>query len=1052
MHTATLLALTLAAALPAVESPYPWAQPQAEVSASGDLAWAPRPYRAEIGPSPRYIDFAGGDDAADGLTPATAWKHHPWDAAATGTAKACTGVHSYLFKGGVTYRGVLTVAESGTATEPIRLLRAQGWGEGPAVLVGSERITAWKRAAPAGAPTGNVIWSATLDFLPRKVWAVADDGTATDLPLARTPNWRADNLDDIKAGWWQWQMRGKGLRHFGNKRSISGWKQELSFANDPDHLTPELLAQAKGAYVWSEYGWVMGTPFPSLVREVFPAEHGLVLGGQWGDGAGSEIIRGNRYYLENKAAFLDDPRGEHWFERKGEGGTLFVILPQGQTPETVAIEAARHNVLIRAGDVAHLRISDLDFRFTNMHWNLDALGGEELISSAIRQSGTASDLVVEHCRFSDLGGALSMTAGGGARIDGLRFSDNLIERADQAGVVLHNGWPWGQPDAEIGVIDRIEILRNRLHDIGLRPSRPGQGHALHVECGLRVQVAGNILSRCGAAGIFVFGGKPGMSTTDVPFVRLLIHHNKVTDALLNSNDWGGIETWQGGPAYVFNNISGGIRGYWNYQIANPSGGDNSNASFGHAYYLDGAFKNYHFNNIAYGRSRDWNGTLWTCSGFQEIHSYQNTFFHNTVYDVNAGSRRQAPGAGRNQYLGNIFDGVQTAFRHADGAKAEANARDAGDQGDHFAYDTNAYGSNVFGEVQKFGLFEEGGVTRDTLDAFATALDQRQALRADLGIAADQSPLPKGADRDFTPTAIADGRGVTVFVPWALAACVGEWHFRPMRTDGRILDEHWDMPPYFHGRTSYHDQPTFPLIPAVKPTAEAQVACPLEDWTAGALVLDGKDQWLRVADADLDAPVTYVVHHRAGPKRGQKEERQAQGPEARNPEIHTSDLLLEVYARFDGTDGLILGKRDAQAGYALDLVGGKLRFALRYGGADTAVTTPGTFSDGAWHHVIAEADRNAATLRLYVDGKQVAEGKGLGPVSLANGVDLGVGGTATGERLAMAIDFLRVCQTTLAASGTSIDELRAWQFDGPQFRDFSGQEPRGAGRDAGAIER
>src|SRR5690606_3892080 len=149
-----------------------------------------------------------------GLTPATAWKHHPWDAAATAAAKACTGVHSYLFKGGVTYRGALTVAESGTATEPIRLLRAPAWGEGPAVLVGSERITDWKRAAPAGAPVGNIIWSATLDFLPRKVWAVADDGTATDLPLARMPNWRADDPDDIKAGWWQWQMRGKGLRHF----------------------------------------------------------------------------------------------------------------------------------------------------------------------------------------------------------------------------------------------------------------------------------------------------------------------------------------------------------------------------------------------------------------------------------------------------------------------------------------------------------------------------------------------------------------------------------------------------------------------------------------------------------------------------------------------------------------------------------------------------------------------------------------------------------------------------------------------------------------------
>ena len=40
---------------------------------------------------------------------------------------------------------------------------------------------------------------------------------------------------------------------------------------------------------------------------------------------------------------------------------------------------------------------------------------------------------------------------------------------------------------------------------------------------------------------------------DVPFTRILIHHNKVWESMLNCNDYGGIETWQGGPAYVFDN-------------------------------------------------------------------------------------------------------------------------------------------------------------------------------------------------------------------------------------------------------------------------------------------------------------------------------------------------------------------------------------------------------------------------------------------------------------------------------------------------------------------
>ena len=58
----------------------------------------------------------------------------------------------------------------------------------------------------------------------------------------------------------------------------------------------------------------------------------------------------------------------------------------------------------------------------------------------------------------------------------------------------------------------------------------------------------------------------------------------------------------------------------------------------------------------------------------------------------------APEAGRNKYLGNIWDGIgQYVFRHDDPAKtkAEGNAKDAGPQKSSFALDSNAYGRNVF---------------------------------------------------------------------------------------------------------------------------------------------------------------------------------------------------------------------------------------------------------------------------------------------------------------------------------------------------------------------
>jgi hypothetical protein len=88
----------------------------------------------------------------------------------------------------------------------------------------------------------------------------------------------------------------------------------------------------------------------------------------------------------------------------------------------------------------------------------------------------------------------------------------------------------------------------------------------------------------------------------------------------------------------------------------------------------------------------------------------------------------------------------------------------------------------------------------------------------------------------------------------------------------------------------------------------------------------------------------------------------------------------------------------------------------------------------------------------VDGRIDATGPGVGPdVSVARDADLYVGGTPRGRCLAGTLEFLRISLGTLADAKTSIDELYAWQFDGPFLRDFTGREPIGLRRDAGALE-
>ena len=119
---------------------YSWQEAQAQVTPEGDLLWRPEPFVFRGGDSARYIDYEAGDDASPGTKDAP-WKHHPWDAQASGNAAACAGIHTYVFRRGATYRGVLVAKESGAAGDPIRLTSDPSWGEGEAVICGSVQLT-----------------------------------------------------------------------------------------------------------------------------------------------------------------------------------------------------------------------------------------------------------------------------------------------------------------------------------------------------------------------------------------------------------------------------------------------------------------------------------------------------------------------------------------------------------------------------------------------------------------------------------------------------------------------------------------------------------------------------------------------------------------------------------------------------------------------------------------------------------------------------------------------------------------------------------------------
>jgi hypothetical protein len=281
-----------------------------------------------------------------------------------------------------------------------------------------------------------------------------------------------------------------------------------------------------------------------------------------------------------------------------------------------------------------------------------------------------------------------------------------------------------------------------------------------------------------------------------------------------------------------------------------------------------------------------------------------------------------------------------------------------------------------------------------------------------------------------------------------------------------------MSPYYTGRDDYYKLPTYPLK-GVNITLKDYQNGPLENWTTGALHFNGRDQYAVLANADIisltgdwkDHTLIATQAVPVGDAKGKtrtvttggdriNEERTVSGADLSNPQIYTSNLLIEACFKTAAgqTDAVLIQKING-AGYVLGVnKEGGVTLAATSGGATSWLASRSAVNDGQWHHVIAEADRKAGTFTIYLDGKRDAGGPGLGAnASLANDADLYVGGAPNGHYLNGAIDFMRVARGTLADSKTTIEELYAWEFNGPFLYDFTGRERPADGGEAGAID-
>lgn len=962
-------------------SKYSWETQQARVLPNGDLEWAPQAFRFEKGNSLRYIDFENGDDSSDGLSPESAWKHHPWDAAAAGNARLASGIQTYIFKRGVVYRGALVAKESGSTGNPIRLTSDPDWGTGEAAIFGSVKISGgWNKANAETAPnipSPDKVWYRDVSGLenPTKVVCeIAGSGIRRVL-LARAPNY-ANTPDEPMQKWWTFTGKDK-----------SGSVLTLTDANNFKWTDANAL---KGGDVWAtEDAIVMCTLWKQRITNYNPSTKTITVPDQ--NFGGKDC----KYYVENTPFLLDSP-GEYYYDKSN--GRIFIRLEGDKDPNTSTLEIASKSNLISISGKSNIEISGLTFGFTTCdqvrYGTTDGVPAIKL--------DNCSAITIRNCRFEFLNGAILANGTG----KNLSISDNEMNFMDDFSILLNGP-------------DEVSILRNKIFENGTRhlgrwySSIPAIAGTLTVG-----EIAGNIVEHTWGNGLDFFWGKADGSNATVPFVRGLVHHNKVSHSLQGVNDYGGIESWQGGPVYTYDNISEDAQGWhYNWWIGHIM-------SLGYPFYFDGAFKQYVFNNIVKGTG--WNRNS---AAYFQTYGFYNMFVHNVAYNTASltGSGDNGGGPdGQNYYLANVSDSTQLQFDHT--------TKVAG-------IPFESLGNNFFSGNTFQGNFVTNAPNERFVFSFAQFVDKLNSFDPDLGqvgFVTSRRVFANASKGDFRPTAESElvDRGLKFFAPFPLSRVVGEWNFCKHAADSSLIKgENFYFTSEFVHRQDYNNVPKNHLK-AFGLSAGSFVKGQLEDFTEGALVFDGTQTYCSLNNNQTGATI------------------------CNNVDMTTNSFILELYFKTEAgkTDGVLVSKF-GPSGYGYQLVvdeTGTLRMEILNNekpvfGQSGAVA----INDGTWHHVLVETDREKLAVTVFIDGTP-ANGSTTGSfpaagVSFTNPADFWVGKNTGGHYFSGTIDFLRVSKGTLADARTTIDELYKWEFDGPFLHDFAGNLPMGK-RDAGALEK
>ena len=271
--------------------------------------------------------------------------------------------------------------------------------------------------------------------------------------------------------------------------------------------------------------------------------------------------------------------------------------------------------------------------------------------------------------------------------------------------------------------------------------------------------------------------------------------------------------------------------------------------YGVGIYLDGQYKGYVFNNIAWGKNNNVNDRIYNSAAFNEAMGFMNVVFNNTFFRFGTGLHKGMYQDNRNYYLGNLLLDMGVNFIQHEPAEP-------------IDYSTLAFSRNLFyGEPSYFGQLGTRRSDRfQDIGSWRNAMRTRGLMSYDTGREISESPVQNAPDHDFrlTKGSPAIDAGARVFVPWALYGVVGEWHFlRRNRNPSIINGENINMDSAWLKRDMFQLIPRNDLDCVNTSASDFQMGL-LEDWIPGALNFDGKTRACALSGNNQGIQAMYLL--------------------------------------------------------------------------------------------------------------------------------------------------------------------------------------------------